>query len=79
MKPDADFEKVATEYKKGERARNIEIGKGFGLKDPGAIIDAYEKNVEKWRKISAEIGRDIDKYADVLDREIYSKVDLNKL
>ena len=79
IKPDADFEKVATEYKKTERARNVEIGKGFGLKDPGAIIDAYEKNVEKWRKISAEVGRDVDKLADVLDKEIYSKIDLSKL
>ncbi len=79
IKPDADFESVATEYKKTERARNVEIGKGFGLKDPGAIIDAYERNVEKWRKISADVGRDIDKLADVLDKEIYSKVDLNKL
>ena len=79
VKPDADFEKVATEYKKTERARNIEIGKNFGLKDPGAIIDAYEKNVEKWRKISGTVGRDIDKFADLLDKEIYSKVDLSKL
>jgi TRAP-type C4-dicarboxylate transport system substrate-binding protein len=79
IKPDADFEKVATEYKKTERARNVEIGKGFGLKDPGAIIDAYERSVEKWRKISAEVGRDIDKLTEILDKEIYSKVDLNKL
>jgi TRAP-type mannitol/chloroaromatic compound transport system substrate-binding protein len=79
VKPDADFEKVATEYKKTERARNIEIGRGFGLKDPGAIIDAYEKNVEKWRKLSGGVGRDIDKLAELLDKEIYSKVDLSKL
>lgn len=78
VKPDADFEKIVTEYKKGERARNVEIGKGFGLKDPGAIIDAYERNVEKWRKISDEVGRDIDKLAAVLDKEIYSKLDLSK-
>ncbi|RKE72483.1 C4-dicarboxylate TRAP transporter substrate-binding protein [Pseudorhodoplanes sinuspersici] len=79
IKPDADFEKVTSEYKKGERARNIEVGKNFGLKDPGAIIDAYEKNVEKWRKLSGTVGRDIDKLADLLDKEIYSKVDLSKL
>lgn len=79
VKPDPDFEKVATEYKKIERARNVEIGKSFGLKDPGAIIDAYEKNVEKWRKISAEVGRDINKLTEALDREIYSKIDLSKL
>lgn len=79
VKPDPDFEKVATEYKKTERARNVEIGKGFGLKDPGAIIDAYEKNIEKWRKLSPEIGRDVDKFTAALKREIYSKLDINKL
>jgi TRAP-type C4-dicarboxylate transport system substrate-binding protein len=79
VKPDPDFARMTTEYKKTERAHNVEIGKKFGLKDPGAIIDAYEKSVEKWRKISAEVGRDVNKLAEVLDREIYSKVDLDKL
>lgn len=79
IKPDADFEKMTTDYKKGERARNVEIGKSFGLKDPGAIIDAYEKNIEKWRKLSPEIGRDVDKFVAALNREIYSKLDINKL
>jgi TRAP-type transport system periplasmic protein len=79
IKPDPDFENVVTEYKKGERARNVETGKSFGLKDPGAIIDAYEKNIEKWRKLSPEIGRDIDKFVAALNREIFSKLDINKL
>ena len=79
IKPDADFAKVATEYKKIERARNVEVGKSFGLKDPGAIIDAYEKSVEKWRKLSPEIGRDVDKFTAALNREIFSKIDINKL
>ena len=79
IKADPDLEKMAMDYKKGERARNVEIGKGFGLRDPGAIIDAYEKNVEKWRKLSGSVGRDIDKLAELLDKEIYSKIDLNKL
>jgi hypothetical protein len=79
IKPDPDFEKVATEYQKVQRAKNVETGKSFGLKDPGAIIDAYEKNIEKWRKLSPEIGRDIDKYVAALNREIFSKLDINKL
>ena len=79
IKPDADMEKMTAEYKKGESARNVEIGKGFGLKDPGAIIDAYERNIEKWRKLSPEIGRDVDKFIAALNREIYSKLDVDKL
>ncbi len=79
IKPDAEFEKVVTEYQKVQKARNVEIGKSFGLKDPAAIIDAYEKNIEKWRKLSPEIGRDVNKFTEALNREIYSKLDVNKL
>jgi TRAP-type C4-dicarboxylate transport system substrate-binding protein len=79
IKPDPDFEKVATEYQKVQRDKNVETGKSFGLKDPGAIIDAYEKNIEKWRKLSPAIGRDVDKFVEALNREIYSKIDVNKL
>lgn len=79
IKPDADFASIATEYQKVQKARNVETGKSFGLKDPGAIIDAYEKNLEKWRKLSPAIGRDVDKFTEALNKEIFSKVDVNKL
>ncbi len=79
IKPDADFEKVVTEYQKIQRDKNVATGKSFGLKDPGAIIDAYEKNIEKWRKLSPAIGRDVNKFVEALNREIYSKLDVNKL
>ena len=35
----------------------------------------YEQAVERWRPVSKEIGRDIDKFTDALKREIFSKVD----
>ncbi len=74
-----DFERSRPNTRKRERARNIEIGKGFGLKDPGAIIDAYEKNVEKWRKISGTVGRDIDKARRCARQGNLFQVDLSKL
>ena len=49
------------------------------MPDPGALIDDYLKTIEKWRGKSEEIGRDIDKFADVLTKEIFSKIDLAKL
>ena len=49
------------------------------MKDPAAIIDTYEKAVEKWRAKSKEIGRDIDKFAAVIEEEIFAKVDLGKI
>ena len=59
--------------------RNIENAKKFGVQNPEAIIDAYIKNLKKWPNISKEVGRDIDKYAAAIQREIYDKVDLSKL
>ena len=70
---------MVTEYQKIQRSKNVETGKSFGLKDPGAIIDAYEKNIEKWRKLSPAIGRDVNKFVEALNREIYSKLDVDKL
>ncbi len=74
-----EWEAVFAEFRKGDRDRNIATAKGFGVPDPGALIDDYEKTIEKWRGKSKEIGRDIDKFTQVLNSEIYSKIDLSKL
>ena len=76
---DAAFFKVTGEFEKKLRETNIANAKRFGVKDPAAIIDAYAKAREKWGKLSKGIGRDIDKFAAAIQREIYDKVDLNKL
>ena len=74
-----DFDESWPNIRRSSATRNVETGKNFGVKDPGAIIDAYEKEIEKWRKLSKEIGRDVDKFIEALNREIYSKLDLDKL
>ena len=79
VKVGSDFNQIPENYKKAQRETNIETAKKFGVKDPAAIVDHYEKAVERWRPISKEIGRDIDKFADVLMREVFSKVDVDKL
>ena len=61
------------------RARVIAQAKKLGVAEPGAIVDDYVATSEKWRGRSKEIGRDIDKFADVLMTEIFSKIDLAKL
>ena len=73
------FDPVVDNYKKAQRDTNIATAKSFGVKDPAPIIDYYEKAVERWRVKSKAIGRDIDKFADVLTQEIFSKVDVDKL
>ena len=70
---------IPPNYKKAQREANIATAKSFGVKDPAPIIDYYEQAVERWRPASKEIGRDIDKFADVLNREVYSKIDPDKL
>jgi TRAP-type transport system periplasmic protein len=73
------FDPIADNYKKVQRDANIATAKGFGVADPGKVIDAYEQAVERWRPVSKQVGRDIDKYTDVLNREIFSKIDPDKL
>lgn len=73
------WDDVIAEFRKSHRATNIASAKKLGVADPGTIIDDYERTIEKWRGRSKEIGRDIDKFAEVLTTEIFSKIDLAKL
>ena len=74
-----EFDSISANYKKLQRDTNIATAKGFGVKDPEAIIDYYEAAVERWRPKSKTIGRDVDKFAAMLVDEVFSKVDPDKL
>jgi TRAP-type C4-dicarboxylate transport system substrate-binding protein len=74
-----DFDELMAKYKAGERARNVRVAKGFGVKNPEAILDAHARNVAKWQKLSKDIGRDPAKLEEALWREVYSKLDPEKL
>ena len=58
----------------------IETAKSRGVKDPEALISAFQKNTAKWEKIVAEIGEgdwsqeQWDQYAARIQEEIFSKV-----
>jgi TRAP-type C4-dicarboxylate transport system substrate-binding protein len=73
------FTELTAKYDQAQRETNIANAKKFGVKDPGAIIDSYAKARAKWAGLSKGIGRDIDKFADAIWREIYSKADVGKL
>jgi TRAP-type transport system periplasmic protein len=64
---------------KNQRQQNIENALKFGVKNPEAISDAYAKALAKWVRLSKEIGRDVGKFEAALKREIFDKVDINKL
>ncbi len=75
-----EFDAVGEAYKQQQRTTNIATAKGFGVKEPEKIIDTYERLIDKkWRGLSKDIGRDIDKFTDVLNCEVFSKIDINKL
>jgi TRAP-type C4-dicarboxylate transport system substrate-binding protein len=73
------FDPIPENYKRVQRETNVATAKGFGVQDPAAIIDAYEAAVERWRPVSKQIGRDVDKFTDVLNKQVFSKIDPDKL
>ncbi|MFV0243507.1 MAG: C4-dicarboxylate ABC transporter substrate-binding protein [Qingshengfaniella sp.] len=59
----------------GNRPARVAAGETLGVQDPGALMDAYAKNLEKWLTLSPEIGTDVDKFTEALWAEVYSKLD----
>lgn len=74
-----EFDALAAKRTASQRKLNLDRAKRFGVKNPEAIMAAYEKALVKWRRLSKDIGHDIGKYEAALKREIYSKLDLSKL
>lgn len=74
-----EWEAVVAKFDVAQQKFNLAAAKRFGVKDGEKVIAAYRKNLEKWKGLEKEIGRDIQKFADVLWREVYSKVDPDKL
>ena len=66
-------------HKAKEPAIIAKIAAKEGVKDPNSIIQAHLKNVAKWDKIHARIGNDVDKFAQALWDEVYSKLDPDKI
>ncbi len=71
--------KVTAAHSKAQRARNIKNAKGWGVKNPAAILDALDKAMVKWHKLSKDIGLSVPKFEAALKREIYDKIDPSKL
>ncbi len=67
------FDPMTQNYKKAQRDTNIATAKGFGVKEPAAILDYYEQAVERWRAVSKSVGRDMDKFADVLTSRCFPR------
>ena len=75
----AGFRSLVERFDKIQRASVIAASKKFGVRNPGAIIDAYKRNRAKWAKLTEGIGNDTAKLEKLIWEHIYSKVDLGKL
>jgi TRAP-type C4-dicarboxylate transport system substrate-binding protein len=76
---EAGFKTLVEKFDAAQRATIIESSKKLGVKEPEKLLDAYKKNLEKWKGLTANVGTDMDKLADLIWTHIYSKVDVNKL
>jgi hypothetical protein len=75
----AGFDSVVKLHLAGAEKATVKVARGLGVKDPQKIIRAYNTALAKWRKLAPAIGDDVNKLAAALKREIYDKVDPNKL
>ncbi len=78
---DASPELLAALDKNAEHEAQIlpALLKKQGAKDPERLLKVYVEKLKKWKPLSREIGDDMKKYVEIFNREIYSKVDPDKL
>jgi TRAP-type C4-dicarboxylate transport system substrate-binding protein len=74
----AGFKALTEKFDEIQRKNNIASAEKFGVSNPGAIIDTYNKNYKKWEGLTKDLNRDISKFTELMWTEIYSKVDVDK-
>jgi TRAP-type C4-dicarboxylate transport system substrate-binding protein len=79
LKGGKDFADLTAKRDSQQRAGNIESSKKFNVPEPGKILDTFNETLAKWQKMSPGIGLDKSKFTEALMREVYSKVDPEKL
>lgn len=79
VKDPENWQAAQQEFLKNQRQISIDFAKGFNVENPEAFLDAYDAAIEKWHKLSAEIGTDVEKFEKALWDEVYSKVDPGSL
>jgi hypothetical protein len=75
----ADFETMMKEFRKTSIANAVERAKKRGVADPQKIVDAYLKNVAKWKKIVSSAEHSPAGYAKALWDNLYAEIDPEKL
>lgn len=71
----SDFAEVMKRRTDEQEAAIIEVAQSVGVKDVAALLAKYSELLEKWSAISEEVGTDVAKFTEALNREVYSKID----
>jgi TRAP-type C4-dicarboxylate transport system substrate-binding protein len=80
VKGGADFQAAMDRLLANEDEAIVKGITAQGAKNAGQILANFKEALAKWRKLSQnEIKEDVDAYAAALKREIYDKLDMNKM
>lgn len=71
----ADFADIMQQRVDQQEAAIIEMATSVGVDDVEGLLAKYTELLEKWADISEEVGTDVEKFTEALNREVYSKLD----
>lgn len=75
----ADIDALRREHRVKDRAVLITDAKKRGVKDADKLLEAHLADLKKWEAITKGMGDDVDKFSDAIWREIYSKLDPDRI
>ncbi len=79
VKGDKGFEQIVAKRLADQDQETQKQAEKFNLKNGAQLIKDFNQLLEKWRKLSKGIGLDKAKFTEALTREVYGKVDPEKL
>jgi TRAP-type C4-dicarboxylate transport system substrate-binding protein len=79
VKPSQKFNDFMAAHRAKEKGIAIKRAKRRGVKNAEKLVNSHIANVTRWEKKLAGKTFDVDSFADMLWKEIYSKVDPEKL
>jgi TRAP-type C4-dicarboxylate transport system substrate-binding protein len=68
------FDPVLAAFNASDQAVVVEESKKLGVRDPETIIKTHLELLKKWDGLVAGIGGDVEKFAALLQAEVYSKI-----
>lgn len=75
----ADFAAVMDQRVQEQEASIIEFATSAGVEDIEGLLAKYTELLAKWGELSKDIGMDVGKFTEVLNAEVYSKIDPDTL